>query len=101
MMGNALRPFAIEQLPISRAEPQGKPLTRDQHFAPGRDPEARGSTRSIRSGYGHVSGDVRVLCQQPVLLDRGRIRITEDQRGRRAYPNTSVIASGWLERRRS
>jgi hypothetical protein len=92
-MGNACD-LAIEQLPIPVRDIK-KGLTRDQHFAPGAILRLEVDTQNP-NGYGVAADTFGFYINSPFF------ELTEGFNSQRAsvvarYPNTNVIASGWLK----
>jgi hypothetical protein len=92
-MGNACD-LAIEKLPIPVRNLK-KGLTRDQHFAPGAILKLEVDTQHP-IGYGVAADTFGFYINSPFF------QLTEGFNSQRSsvvarYPNTSVIASGWLK----
>jgi hypothetical protein len=92
-MGNACD-LAIEQLPIPVRDIK-KGLTRDQHFAPGAILRLEVDTQNA-NGYGVAADTFGFYINSPFFA------LTEGFNSQRTsvvarYPNTNVIASGWLK----
>jgi hypothetical protein len=92
-MGNACD-LAIEQLPIPVKDIK-KGLTRDQHFAPGAILRLEVDTQNP-NGYGVAADTFGFYINSPFF------ELTEGFNSQHAsvvarYPNTNVIASGWLK----
>ena len=68
-------------------------LTRDQHSRPARSCASRSTRATDRLWNG--PDDARLLHEQPVLLGGRGLRVTAATVVAR-YPNTDVLASGWL-----
>jgi len=92
-MGNACD-LAIERMPIPVRDIK-KGLTRDQHFAPGAILRLEVDTQNP-NGYGVAADTFGFYINSPFF------QLTEGFNSQRAsvvarYPNTNVIASGWLK----
>jgi len=92
-MGNACD-LAIEQMPIPVRDIK-KGLTRDQHFAPGAILRIEVDTQNP-NGYGVAADTFGFYINSPFF------QLTEGFNSQKAsvvarYPNTNVIASGWLK----
>ncbi|HMB81031.1 MAG TPA: hypothetical protein VKI43_13230, partial [Vicinamibacterales bacterium] len=92
-MGNACD-LAIEKLPIPVRNLK-KGLTRDQHFAPGAILKLEVDTQNTL-GYGVAADTYGFYINSPFF------QLTEGFNSQRSsvvarYPNTGVIASGWLK----
>ncbi len=92
-MGNACD-LAIEQLPIPVRDIK-KGLTRDQHFAPGAILRLEVDTQNP-NGYGVAADTFGFYINSPFFeLTEGFNSLHTSVVAR--YPNTNVIASGWLK----
>ena len=93
-MGNACD-LAIEKLPIPVRNLK-KGLTRDQHFAPGTILKLEVDTQHP-IGYGMAADTYGFYINSPFFSARPKASRRSSSSVVARYPNTSVIASGWLK----